>query len=149
MVWGGLERFVKLVEGEHVELREWNLLEVVEVAVLGDDIVGISVEDYVAHRRLEGLVWRAQMLAAQFVEFLLVEGSLVPHLVDSPLCPLGEEERKGKPQGVKILLRSDVGRRVHQFQLCHFRVTHIALYLNSVANIRIFLQLSCNFSIKI
>ena len=36
------------------------------------------------------------MLAAQLVELLLVGGSLVPHLVNSLLCPLGEEERKGK-----------------------------------------------------
>jgi len=86
---------------------------------------GVGVEDYMAHIVcLECLIGRAQVLAAQFVEFLLVEGSLVPHLINSPLCPLGEEQRESEPQRVEILLRCDVGRRVHQFQLCHFRVTH-------------------------
>ena len=53
----------------------------------------ISVEDYVSHSHSECLIRRAQMLAAQLVEFLLIKGSLVPHLVDSLLCPLGKEER--------------------------------------------------------
>ena len=49
------------------------------------------------HVCLEGLVRRAQVLSAQFIEFLLVESSLVPHLVNSFLCPFGKEEREGQP----------------------------------------------------
>ena len=37
---GLLQQVIELVERQHIELRERNLLEVVEVAVLGDDIVG-------------------------------------------------------------------------------------------------------------
>ena len=64
------------------------------------------------------------MLTAQFIKFLLVEGSFVPHLVNSLLCPLSEEKREGQPQRVKVLLGGDVGGSVQQFQLCHFRVTN-------------------------
>ena len=99
----------------------------VEMAVLGDDVIGSSgdgaVHEFIIvlvdvakqmeteegltidNQRMIGLfIRRAQMLAAQFVEFLLVEDSLVPHLVDSLLCPLSEEEREGEPQCIKFFL---------------------------------------------
>ena len=34
--------FEKFVKGEHVELWEWNLLEVIEMTVLSDNIVSVG-----------------------------------------------------------------------------------------------------------
>ena len=37
-----LKRIVKFIKRQHIEPWKWNLLDVVEMAVFGDDIVGTS-----------------------------------------------------------------------------------------------------------
>lgn len=87
----------------------------------------VGVKNHVAHRS-EGLVWSTEVLAAQFVQLGLIKCAVLPHLVDGFLSLFGEKEGNGKLQRIQILLRVDVGGRVHQFQLGQLRKCHFAVH---------------------
>ena len=58
------------------------------------------------------------MFSTQFVQLGLVELALVPQFVNSLLRQFSKKERQSQFQCVQIFLCSDIGSRVHQFQLC-------------------------------
>ena len=54
------------------------------------------------------------MLTTEFVQFCLVESSILPHLVNTPLSLFSEEKGNGQLQRIKFLLRVDISGCIHK-----------------------------------